>query len=197
MFKRRIPLMSAAFLLVSMLASQRVAYPSSEAEWTLVAPPDEGFSVRMPVKPADETDRVPMLGNTYLMRMYSSVDEPTGMVYMVVMQEVSSVAGALEPSKRIEQFMKGFQEGMAKSMANVKLEITPDRDLDLKGHFGRQYKLAVADSRGVVRAFDATTRVYVLVALGGDERKSGVRLFLDSFEITPAPAPVPKPIPSN
>jgi hypothetical protein len=187
-------------LIVILLATPAAAYPFQGAgDWALVAPPGEGFSIRMPLKPEEETDRVPMMGNTYLMRLYTAVDDASGMLYMVAMQEFPGLASSLTPALRLEQFMKGFKEGLAKSMGGgaVKVDLVAERDLDLKGRFGRQYTLTVAESRGVVRAYDATSRVYVLVAMGGDERNSGVARFFGSFEFTPAPAPVPKPITSD
>jgi len=189
--------MAAALLLLSLLTAQATHRPPQGAsEWILVAPAGEGFSIRMPVKPQEQTDRVPMMGNTYQMRLYTGVDEASGLVYMVAMQEFPSLAGVLEPSKRLERFMSGFQEGFAKSLGavGVKPELTSDRDLDLKGHLGCQYTLSLGESRGLVRAFDGSLRMYVLLVLGGDERSSSVARFFDSFEITPAPAPVPKPI---
>ena len=192
--------MAAALLLLSLLAAQAAVWPPQGAgEWVLIVPAGEGFSIRMPVKPEEQTDRVPLMGNTYQMRLYTGVDQASGLIYMVAMQEFPGVAGVLEPSKRLEQFMKGFKEGISKSVgtAGVKLEITPERDLDLKGHLGRQYALSLAESRGLIRAFDASSRMYVLLVMGGDERNLSVRRFFDSFEITPAPAPVPQPIASG
>jgi hypothetical protein len=173
-----------------------VAYrPQGGTEWLLIAPAGEGFSIRMPVKPEEQTDRIPLMGNTYQMRLYTSVDEANRMVYMVAMQEFPSAIGALEPAKRLEQFMTGFNEGFAKSMGeNRKVEIVPERDLNLKGHLGRQYKVSVGESRGLIRAFDASARMYLLLVMGGDEPNASVGRFFDSFEITPAPAPVPMPV---
>lgn len=194
MFNYRTPITVTALLLIFLLAA-----PGAEClvqGWVLLAPAGEGFSVRLPVKPEEETDRVPVMGNTYQMRLYTSIDEASGIMYMVAMQEFPTVTAALEPSKRIDQFMKGFKEGLAKQMAasGLKPELVADRDLDLKGHLGRQYKLTVAESRGLVRAFDGTARAYVLMVMGGDEQNPNVARFFDSFEITPAPPPVPKPI---
>ena len=200
MLRSRTALITLALLLVSLLTAQAAARPPQGAgEWILVAPVGEGFSIRMPVKPEEQTDRVPVMGNTYQMRLYTGVDEASGMVYMVAMQEFPSIALALAPSKRLEQFMAGFKKGLAKSLSTSggTLELMPERDLDLKGHFGRQYTLSFAESRGLVRAFDATARMYVLLVMGGDERNSSVGRFFDSFEIKPAPAPVPKPIASD
>jgi hypothetical protein len=197
MFRSGTALIALALLLVSLLTAQAAARPPQGAsEWILVAPVGEGFSIRMPVKPEEQTDRVPVMGNTYQMRLYTGVDAASGMVYMVAMQEFPSIAMALAPSKRLEQFMAGFKEGLAKSLSTSggKLELMPERDLDLKGHFGRQYTLSFAESRGLVRAFDATARMYVLLVMGGDERNLSVGRFFDSFAITPAPAPVPQPV---
>jgi hypothetical protein len=199
MYNSRIHLVAAAVLLGSLLAAQTSAFAQGAGDWNLVAPSGEGFSVRMPVKPQEETSRVPQMGNTYQMRLYTAFDEPSGMLYMVAMQEFSSAVGTLAPSVRLEEFMKGFKEGLSESMgaAGAKLELTPERDLDLKGHFGRQYTLSVAIARGMVRAFDATNRMYVLVAMSRNERSPNLSRFFDSFEIIPAPAPVPKPIVSD
>lgn len=197
MFRSRSPLIAAALLLTLLLTTQAAECPLQGArEWTLIAPIGEGFSIRMPLKPEEQTDRVPMMGNTYLMRLYTAGDETSGLLYMVAMQEFPSLAAALEPSKRLEQFMNGFKEGFARSMSSggIKVEFTPERDLDLKGHLGRQYKLSAGESRGLVRAFDASNRMYVLLVMGGDGGNSSVARFFESFAITPAPAPVPKPI---
>ena len=195
MFRSGTALIALALLLVSLLTAQAaVRPPQGASEWILVAPVGEGFSIRMPVKPEEQTDRVPVMGNTYQMRLYTGVDA-SGMVYMVAMQEFPSIAMALAPSKRLEQFMAGFKEGLAKSLitSGGKLELMPERDLDLKGHFGRQYTLSFAESRGLVRAFDGSPRMYVLLVMGADEKNSSVGRFFDSFEIKAAPAPVPGP----
>jgi hypothetical protein len=199
MYNSRIYLVAAAVLLGSLLAAQTFAFAQGSGDWHLVAPSGEGFSVRMPLKPDEETDRVPQMGHTYQMRLYTAFDKASGMLYMVAMQEFSSAVGTLAPSVRLEEFMKGFKEGLGESMgaAGAKLELTPERDLDLKGHFGRQYTISVAASRGMVRAFDAVNRMYVLVAIGGKEGDPSMGRFFGSFEITPAPAPVPRAIVSD
>lgn len=199
MFKSRRSIIAAALLSASLVGAP-AAYAQQEAkQWILVVPAGEGFTVRLPVKPEEQAERVPIMGNTYLMHLYTSVDESSGMLYMVIMQEFSSLSGVLEPSKRIERFMSGFKEGMGRSLgdAGKKLELTPGRELDLKGHLGRQYAISLAESSGLVRVYDGTARVYVLLVMGGDERNTSVTRFFDSFEITPAPAPVPKPITPN
>lgn len=191
---------AAAVLVASLLVMPTTAAPlQGTGDWKLIAPAGEGFSVRLPGKPDEETHRLPLMGNTYLMRLYTSVDEPSGIMFMVAMQEFSSMSAALQPAKRVEEFMRGFKEGLSNALggAGVKLELIPERDLEFKNHFGRQYTISVGESRGVVRAFDATRRIYVLVAMGGTERNSNVGRFFNSFDITPAPPPVPIPIAPN
>jgi hypothetical protein len=199
MFKSRTSLVAAVLLLLSFLSAQAAGIQLQEvSDWIVVAPAGEGFSVRMPMKPEEQSDRVPVMGNNYQMRLYTSVDKASGLIYMVAMQEFPTNAGVLEPSKRLEQFMVGFKEGLDKSIGtDVKLELMPERELDLKGHLGRQYNLSFSETRGLVRAFDATSRVYVLLVAGGDEKNTSIGRFFDSFEIIPAPAPVPQPRGSN
>ena len=145
-------------------------------------------------------DRIPMMGNTYKMHLLTSVDESNGVLYMAIMQEFPAVSGVLTPATRLDKFMEGFKQGLIKSLSTTpgtQPDIQPDKDLELKGHVGRQYSLTVGESRGMVRTFDAGRRVYVLLVLGAGEKHSGVARFLSSFEITSAPDPVAVPIPDT
>ncbi|MFN2493786.1 MAG: hypothetical protein ABR501_12985 [Pyrinomonadaceae bacterium] len=201
MFQPRRRLVAAGAMLVSlsvMIASARAGAPQGANQWTVVAPAGEGFSVLMPVKPGEETDRVPMMGNTYLMRLYTGVEESNGLLYMVIMQEFPAFTGGLQPSVRLERFMDGFKQGLTRSLGNTpeaKVELSLERELFLKDRSGRQYTLAVGETRGVVRAFDASKRMYVLLVMGADEKNSNVSRFFNSFEIKAAPDPVPQPPP--
>jgi hypothetical protein len=138
-----------------------------------------------------------VMGNTYLLRLYTGNDDSTGLLYMVVMQEYAGVTGVLTPTARLESFMNGFKKGLGESLATAvggKFDLVLARDLTLAGKPGRQYTLTVGESRGLVRAFDAGRRVYLLMILGADEKNSAAVTFFDSFEIKPAPDPVPQPV---
>ena len=189
----------ARLLLLAFLVAPALGAPVSEADdWIVITPPDEGFSIQLPVKPDEQTDRSAFEANTYKMRLYTSNDEATGLLYMVVMQELPKLSGGLTPGARLDKFMEGFKEGFAKSLAEAsgkKVNLQPDRDLSLKGAaIGRQYIISFGETRGLVRAFDANPRNYVLMVLGGDEKSAEVRRFFDSFEIKAAPPPVPQPL---
>lgn len=191
--------LSARLLLLAFLVAPALAAPVYKAgDWIVIAPPDEGFAIQLPVKPEEQTDRSTFETNTYKMRLYTSNDEAGKLLYMVVMQEFPDLSGVLTPAVRFEKFMEGFKEGFVKSLAEssgMKVYIHPDRDLSLKGAtIGRQYILSLGESRGLLRAFDANPRNYVLMVLGGDEKKVEVRHFFDSFEITSAPPPIPQPL---
>ena len=197
MFKHIATLLAATLLLGAMMLAHVAAVPLQEpGNWELIAPPAEGFTILMPLKPEEQSDRIPFDGNSYLMRMYTAPDRVNGMLFMVIMQEFSTVGAALETSQRFESFMNGFKEGMAKTLGTeaAPLEMKADGDLNLKGHFGRQYALSFGSTRGLVRGYDAKNRIYVLVAVGGAAGNESTKRFFDSFAITPAPAPVAQPI---
>lgn len=186
-------------LLLAFLVAPALAAPVYKAgDWIVIAPPNEGFSIQLPVKPEEQTDRTTFESNTYKMRLYTSNDEASGLLYMVVMQEFPDLSRVLTPAVRLDKFMDGFKEGFAKSLAEsagMKVDVQADRDLSLKGAtIGRQYILSLGESQGLLRAFDANSRNYVLMVLGGDEKKAEVRHFFDSFAITSAPPPVPQPL---
>jgi len=197
MRKLSIKIAASSLLLAALLAMSSLAVRAQTTiEWMTLTPRDEGFSIKLPVKPDEETDRVTLMGNAYKMRLYTAVDESDGMLYMVVMQEFPSIAGVLKPAARLDQFMDGFKEGLNKSIGNAttKVDLQPDRDLDLKGNLGRQFKLTFGETHGLVRAYDVSPRVYVLLVMGADEKNSRVVRFLESFEVKPAPPPVPLPV---
>lgn len=198
MFKFSIRQAAHVFLLLIFVASFAFGgSPPRAGDWIVLAPVDEGFSVKLPVKPEVETQRVPLLGNTYRMRLYTSTDEATGLLYMVVMQEYPSLTGVLTPAARLEKFMEGFKKGLGESLAKAvggRFDLVLDRELSLGGKPGRQDKLTVAETRGLVRAYDAGRRVYLLMVLGADEKNSDVVRFFDSLELKAAPDPVPQPL---
>ena len=182
------------------IAPATASPPQGTSEWIVLAPADEGFTVQVPVKPEEQVQRVPMLGNTYKMHLFTSLHEASGVLYMAIMQEFPAVSGVLTPAARLDKFMEGFKQGLSKSLSDTpgtQPEIQPDRDLELRGHIGRQYTLSVGESRGLVRTFDAGRRVYVLLVLGAGEKNSSVEKFLSSFDITTAPDPVAIPIPET
>lgn len=167
-------------------------------DWQLVAPPGEGFSVRMPGKPEAENTTYPINGEHYRSHMYTFADPATRQYYLVVMQEFPKIVEALRPADRMEHFMSGFVSGFKQSLAasmggmptvDMKLE----RELNLKGRGGRQYSLAINETKGLLRAYDGASRMYMLLILGG-EKSAAVNRFLDSFEFQAAPAPVPQQV---
>jgi hypothetical protein len=189
----------ARLLLLIFLVAPALAAPVyAVGDWIVITPPDEGFSVQLPVKPEEQTDRNTFETNTYKMRLYTSNDEATGLLYMVVMQEFPELSGVLTPAVRLDKFMVGFKDGFAKSLAEssgAKVDVQADRDLTLKGAaIGRQYILSIGETRGLMRTFDANPRNYVLIVIGGDEKSAEVRRFFDSFEIKAAPPPIPQPL---
>ena len=190
--------LGARLLLLTFLVAPALAAPVyGVGEWIVITPPDEGFSVQLPVKPEEQTDRNTFETNTYKMRLYTSNDEATGLLYMVVMQEFPEFSG-VTPAARLDNFMDGFKQGFAKSLAELsgmKVDVQVDRDINLKGAaIGRQYILSLGEMRGLLRAFDANPRTYVLMVMGGDEKKAEVSRFFDSFVIKAAPPPVPQPL---
>ncbi len=186
-------------LLLAFLVVPAVASPVyNTGDWIVMSPPDEGFSVQLPMKPEEQTDRTAFEQNTYKMRLYTINDEANRMLYMVIMQEFPDLSGVLSPAARFDKFMEGFKEGFARSLtasSGMKFDLQADRDLKLKGtSIGRQYILSIGETSGLLRAFDANPRNYVLMVLGGDEKNAEVKRFFDSFEIKAAPPPVAQPI---
>ena len=161
--QKTITAIALVFLLVSLVPGQ------TESPWVSWAPADDGFSVLLPGTPDVQKQQTPILGNNYEMRMYTSIEAKSGLVFIVVMQELPTVTAVLTPDKKLDSFMGGFQEGFSKSLPNMKVEMKLERDLALKGNYGRQYGVSVAETRGLARVYDGGHRVYLLMAMGGSE----------------------------
>ncbi len=188
--KRFIGIAAAMFIVATSVVAQADT-------WKVITPEGEGFSVALPIQPEISSDRVPIMGNTYQMRLYTAADSRTGLLCMVVMQEFPSLTGALTPAKRLESFVKGFKSGLGETLSSAvggKFEMTLDRELTLGKNVGQQYLMSIGETRGLVRAFDAGRRVYVLLILGAQEKDPSAVRFFNSFEIRPAPDPVPQPV---
>jgi hypothetical protein len=162
--------------------------------WIKWAPSGEGFAVDLPLKPQEETSKVPVLGSEYLMKMYTAVDDPNHAMYLAVMQEFPSVAGDRTPPERLEHFMTGFRSGFVKELQATcpEVDLHQDRALTLKDRIGRQYSLSCKQFPGLLRVFETESRMYVLLVMGLDEKDARVTRFLESFEILPAPPLVPQ-----
>ena len=186
MLNRNNKLGQALGLLFLLLATA----PAGAAQgWITLAPAGEGFSVQLPSKPKEEASQAPVLGDNYLMKMYTVVGDPKNILYMAVMQELPAVVAEMKPAARLDEFINGFRSGFLKELTatcpNVDLKL--DRELTLKARTGRQYSFSCQNTYGLVRVFDNERRIYVLLAMAKAENDASVMKFLQSFEILPAP----------
>ena len=199
MLRNRSTLFTVLALAVVFVSAPVQVRSQTPGDWTLVAPTGEGFSVRMPGKPEAENSTYPINGEHYRSHMYTFADPATRQFYLVVMQEFPKVVEALKPAERMEHFMTGFVSGFKESLAasmggTPTVDMKLERELNLKGHGGREYSVAINQSKGLLRAYDGVSRMYMLLTLGGDEKNAAVNRFLSSFEIQAAPAPVPQQV---
>ena len=170
--------------------------PAPVLEWVVVAPNGEGFSVNMPVKPSEETTLVPLADKTYRLRIYTSNDAASGLLFVTSMQECPPIMAALDPAAKLEKFADGFKSGFSEGLpktTGAKFEMLVDKELKLSGHIGRQYKLNFADLQGLLRVFDGGQRVYFLMVMGANDNHADVNRFFNSFQLKAAPDPVPQP----
>lgn len=173
-----------------------VAVPAVSAQgWVTLTPAGEGFSVQLPSKPQEEPGRAPILGEEYASKMYTVQDATNRIMFLTVMQEFPAAVATLKPVERLDEFMNGFRESFIKEITATcpNVDVRLDRELKLNDRLGRQYSLNCREIPGLIRVFETERRIYVLVVMGGDEKHDGVSRFLQSFEILPAPAPVPLP----
>ena len=168
---------------------------ASAQDWTKLAPAGEGFSVQMPGKPQGQSTRVQISGDEYLSRMYTSEGLSPRGLYIAVMQEFPPVVANLQSSQRLDNFIDGFRKGFVKALTSncPDVDVKLERELIVREHPARQYSFVCGGFPGTIRVIDNTQRMYVLLVMSTEqpEHSDQATKFLQSFELLPAPAPVP------
>lgn len=186
----------AAMLLLLLAAPHAAAQGARAGGWVRVEPAGKDFSVLMPSQPQVETDEVPIMGGKYRTRMYTSIDDDhDAAVYLAVTQELPTLAAALRPAEKLDEFIDGFREGFAGPLGaatGAKVELTFRQDLELKGRRGRLYAVAIAETPGLLQVYDGGRRVFLLFVLGARDGHARAARFFNSFDLKGA-APAPPP----
>ena len=79
----------------------------------------------------------------------------------------------------------GFQ--LAAEKEGISLDITRDRELELNGFPGMQFRIVSSDRAGVLRFYVTDRFIYTLRVLGATESDPAVKAFFDSFKFVPQP----------
>lgn len=209
---RTLTRLSFAVVAVACAAAHTLAQTPvpTEPEWVAVSPEGEGFTARMPKQPASAAQSVRANGlNASGTRYAAAADERT--TFVVWSMKGSSAAGPLGVVGRTGGAFNGADAYLdAADELAWELLVTPElkrraREQDSRertsrlepgmsygGGFGlsgmpaRSYYLRLEKEHGLVYVCAEGERVYVVAALGADERDARLKQFLHSFKLKSA-----------
>lgn len=152
--------------------------PGQTTSWVEVGPPDEGFSVQMPKGYTEEPFDMPNVrlgGRTYR--------ASAGLIRLAV-SAINSAGMRGNAASRLASFAAGYERALPSYADDRGARMTFERDLELGGFVGRQYRIAATNMRGLVRIYATGRTVFAVEVLGGTEESLAVTRFLNSFRIT-------------
>jgi hypothetical protein len=141
------------------------------------------FSVMMPGKP-EHLRSISRLSPAYDGYRVTA----NGVYFLVLVRETKSKYSKYEYEHKVLLlkghsigYNAGFIQEHKKSGVNV--DITFDRDLNLNGFPGRQYRIVSEKESGILRFYATDRYIYTLQVLGSTEGDDTVRKFFDSLKL--------------
>jgi TonB family protein len=185
--------------------AQTLARP--ESEWVAVSPEGEGFNVRMPTLPVTVAQRVQSNGLDASGTRYATAsDERTS--FVIWSMKGSDANGPLGPGGYAgksfpggaayldavdelawelliaPEFVRLARERVSRQrVAEMRLGMVYKGEFELSGMPARQFYVGLESGRGLVYVCGEGSRVYVVAALGADDRDARLKQFLDSFAL--------------
>lgn len=161
----------------------------STPRWVRVAPASEEFEAVLPAAPEEAVERLQVGGKTVVVRYYGvSADETR---YAVLSADVKDFPGeelayVMMLNLCNKQVASSSPDKGEVSGAAVQAEFR--RALWLNGYAGREYKIRVRTSTGLLRFYNTGRKYYAAVAVTTGDNTPLINRFMDSFTLA-APAP--------
>jgi TonB family protein len=202
----------AVFALATFAAPAPAQSPaqSHAPEWVAASPDGEGFTARMPKRPAAVAQQVYANGVDASGARYESADDGRT-TFVVWSMKGSTTYGPLGPGGYAS---KGFPAGAAyldaadelawellitpeferlaragvsnQRMAEMGLGMSYGGEFELSGMPARRYYVSLEKGRGLAYICGEGAQVYVVAALGADKSDPRLKQFLDSFALKSA-----------
>lgn len=157
-------------------AAAAAAAQSYVHTWLRVAPEGEEFAVHFP-EPNFRIRRELPFGGGVTLRPASYEITNRGS-YFTVLSFSKSEPGA---PKSLDAFVEGLRKALSEGGGAAKASLQFERELQLDGRAGRQFKLTVGDAEGAARVFETEQHFYALLTYGRTVATGAEEHFLDSF----------------
>ena len=159
-----------------------VVVAQKQTAWREVEPPNEEFTVLMPMSEQQIFRVIPLSDQLNIVRPVYEVFAD-GRHFMVVSFDKSEQEGQPVILKTFDGFSKGFEYAVRQSLQRNLNSVEREEDFALKGMKIRPYRVRMNGIEGVARLYEAPRHFYAVVVLGetyGDHR---VDRFLKSFKV--------------
>ena len=202
--------LSLTIVALASFAAAAARAQSPAPEWVSVSPEGEGFTARMTKQPVSVAQSVHANGlDASGTRYAAAADERT--TFVVWSMKGSYVAGPLGVVGRAGRVFPGVTEYLdaadevawellmtpeferlaseqvsRERMAELQLGMSYGGEFELSGVPARRFNVSLEKERGLVYVCAEGERVYVVAALGADERDARLKQFLDSFALKSA-----------
>lgn len=166
----------------------KVATP---AGWNMFSPAGNAFSVLLPGKPEETTDRTSVSSGIVVSTHAYTVTTDGGVYLVAVMNDLPLVAEKMSDVYR-QSFYDGMWKGMAegireeleKNGLTMKLEAGVQRNAVVGGLQGREQDFTVGPLMGRAQMALTGQRAYLTMAFWTDEKTAGERAaFFNSFRV--------------
>jgi protein TonB len=172
----------ASALLVVLLSLTSVVAAQS-ADWEMLRPDGEEFSIEMPKGSTFETGKEPYHKMELNTRVYLS-HTPSGPVFAVVsLSGIKSNPALYTEMQRFNSYVDAFKKLFPPKLKGkaVPIKLTLAGEKSLYGHSGREYRMSIGDASGTVQTFVTRRRFYAVVYLNSKKDDAVKDQFLSSF----------------
>jgi TonB family protein len=175
-------MMRKTLTILLLLLAAVTALAQKQPTWHEVAPPNEEFTVLMPISEQQIFRVMPLSDQLNIVRPVYEVFAD-GRHFIVVSFDKSEREGQPVILKTFDGFSKGFEYAVRQNLQRNLNSVEREEDFILKGMKIRPYRVRMNGIEGVARLYEAPRHFYAVMVLGetyGDDR---VDRFLKSFKV--------------
>ncbi|HSE16206.1 MAG TPA: energy transducer TonB [Pyrinomonadaceae bacterium] len=195
MHSRRLHFVLASLLVIAFALTANAQKPAEAwAEWEMLSPENEEFTVLMPKNPTTESTIFPYHKMELKARLYMATSSAGPVLAIASLSGIKSDPAQYTEFARFNSYIdafKNFFPSKVRAKATlVKMTLVSSRPFH--GHTGRSYKITLGDLNGSVNAFVTRKRFYAIVSLNNKKDEALEEKFLSSFVLPERQADPPK-----
>lgn len=200
MHSRRLHFALAILLLAAFALAAEAQKPAGAwAEWEMLSPETEEFTVLMPKNPTTESTTFSYHKMELKARLYMATSAAGPVLAITSLSGIKSDPAQYTEFARFNSYIDAFKTFFPSKVRAketiVKMTLVSSRPFH--GYTGRSYKITLGDLNGSVNAFVTRKRFYAIVSLNNKKDEALEEKFLSSFVLPERQAEPPKNVAAN